>query len=843
MYILIALIIGLLIGFIRKGSIGAIFSHPYKLWYLGVFGVVLMILLHYYYLIEPAFPNLLTIIPVINFISYLCILLTLVFNLDDIYSILIAIGFTLDFIVTFINGGYMPVADSVLQIMPLYSDLAQSIYTSTNGVYTVLDATQTLFPFLGIILPIPLIPNLFANLGSVTGLSLGGAFILVGLIGLVQSAMCQETASERVSSFMESAPEENKPIIEANQNRQRPVFDSKTEELFFEENALPKNKLDRIFEDDYIEPTRNIHSVTQLKPIAEPTGEVDIEGLDSIENLTESIGTGVINTREVNNKINRPSGTGFFTSNYLNEKSNTDSFLNTGDIFDTGSVDEEPKEEKVAKPEKKEVKKEKPTKLIETPVFKPKATSIKKAEEKAITPQPTTNVSIEEVEDEPKEATKELFTTKDFFLDPKQFKQLMDTVNDEEFKKNLEEKYKQVHKEEETPEIVTDFVETPSNVVEPVLDVTDTTTDINESVTTNEEVVTGINEIEPETKETQQEDLIEEVVEIPKLEEVIEQPVLVDIEPEEEELTLADIVPSPSLIFTTNYVEEPSETEEELQVTEVPETVAVETEEVVEPIEQATAQELSVDEIKEPEVEENNMELEEKSIDTLDEEVIPIQDEADGVQEVLDDLLTNLIDEPKEEKEVDKSIELISESINENAIDTLLETINKDEELTEKVEESEIPKPIVDIKREPKRGEFIQVDGTGYFVNKAYKEEKENMDRAEEDMLNVWAQISQENNARKLNRRRQASANYQTSNPYQEELERTRKRKEQEEALLRKEKEEQERKAASIVNETSQPVKATNPSEMTDEERRAAGYEYITIEVSGQKLSFWQKTK
>lgn len=291
MYFLLAILIGIIIGLIRGGKVSSIFSHPYNKWYLGAVGIVVQILLHFYYLTN-GLPSLYQYFPIVNFISYLLILVMLIFNLDDIFSIIIAVGVILDFVVIFINGGYFPVSESVVAVMPLYSKMVQSIYSGTNGIYSLMQPTQTLMSFLGVNIPIPFFTTIVVMTGTVCGLSIGGIFILLGLIGLTQRVM-----------LLEDEPLQIEKPFEINKAReiptqplpQPPRFESKTEELFFEDELIPKSKLDRIFGDeDRVYPTRVLPRIT---PLEQSTAEIDSNALrqdtkifSGLDELTKPIG-------------------------------------------------------------------------------------------------------------------------------------------------------------------------------------------------------------------------------------------------------------------------------------------------------------------------------------------------------------------------------------------------------------------------------------------------------------------------------------------------------------------------------------------------------------------------
>jgi hypothetical protein len=190
MLILIAVVLGLLIGIIRKGSLKGLSARRISLLPIGIIGGVLQLFLHFYMytggigVIDPY-------IEIVNFASYILVLVMLVFNLDDFWVILMALGITANFVVIFINGGHMPVSEMVMTLLP--SDFAQQITDGTNPIFTVTQET-TLLGFLGVIipLPIPFLPQLMSLYGSVAGVSPGSIVTLVGLTGFIQYLMMKK---------------------------------------------------------------------------------------------------------------------------------------------------------------------------------------------------------------------------------------------------------------------------------------------------------------------------------------------------------------------------------------------------------------------------------------------------------------------------------------------------------------------------------------------------------------------------------------------------------------------------------------------------------------------------
>ncbi len=187
MLVAIAIILGFLIGKIRRGSLQGFKVRKISLLPVGILGLVLQIALHLYIytggisLVEPY-------LEIVNFASYILILVMMVFNLDDFWVILMAVGITSNFVVIFINGGHMPVAQSVIDILPVA--FGEQITQGSSPLYSLIQP-NTLLWFLGINLPIPVpfVPLVMSLYGSVAGVTVGTIVTLIGLIGFIQYVM------------------------------------------------------------------------------------------------------------------------------------------------------------------------------------------------------------------------------------------------------------------------------------------------------------------------------------------------------------------------------------------------------------------------------------------------------------------------------------------------------------------------------------------------------------------------------------------------------------------------------------------------------------------------------
>lgn len=180
MFVILAIFVGILIGVLRKGQLSGLFSQKISLWYIGAVGLLAQFVLHllFYTGLTGSY------ITIINFISYVLILITLVFNLNHVWAILATVGFTSNFLAVFLNGGFMPVAEKVLE--GTSPTLAASITNQTNAVYMLMNQSATRLWFLGDVVRIPGVGPVTGLYGAVPSIAAGTLLILIGLAGWVQ---------------------------------------------------------------------------------------------------------------------------------------------------------------------------------------------------------------------------------------------------------------------------------------------------------------------------------------------------------------------------------------------------------------------------------------------------------------------------------------------------------------------------------------------------------------------------------------------------------------------------------------------------------------------------------
>ena len=152
MFILYAVILGILIGYITKGNLKNIIQRP--LFWTGLVFAAFAIQL----VIFSNIPFVLTlpkaIIIVLHYVSYICLLIFVVRNYKNLGICVIGIGIFLNALVIFLNGGHMPTIVENL----LNTSIGQSIDLVGQGdaVHNSAKMTSdTLLPFLGDIFYMP----------------------------------------------------------------------------------------------------------------------------------------------------------------------------------------------------------------------------------------------------------------------------------------------------------------------------------------------------------------------------------------------------------------------------------------------------------------------------------------------------------------------------------------------------------------------------------------------------------------------------------------------------------------------------------------------------------------
>ena len=356
MFVLLAVIIGLIIGFIKGGSFKGFGARKISLLPLGIIGALMQIALHLYYY-SGGIASVDSFLPVINFVSYILILITLVFNLDDFWTIMMTVGIIADFIVTFLSGGKMPVAQAVMDMMPAGSAFANSVSNGTNAIYVVMDPAILKLWFLGINIPIPAVGALTQLIGSVSGISVGGVLIFAGLLGWIQYAMNRSlrkdfTKDDEVEDLDYIIPPDDDldDLFDGDEDNQSSgIFDEDEDEAddFYEED-------DDFFDDEEDGMTARIPQLTPEaiarlqnnsaalgKPQAEDSKE-DTKVFTAIRDL----GTFEGHPEKTSEEEETPAVSGFFTQSFYAEKEKGKLAFESDNLLKTDKTNQEKAEEK-----------------------------------------------------------------------------------------------------------------------------------------------------------------------------------------------------------------------------------------------------------------------------------------------------------------------------------------------------------------------------------------------------------------------------------------------------------------------------------------------------------------
>ena len=226
MFFLLAVIIGLIIGFARGGRLSNLGNAKLSFWIPGILGAALLAVWHLHRYI-PFLMNSPAAVPVIGFAGYVFLMVALIFNLDSVWAILMMVGTVSDFVVTFINGGKMPVLESIVRLTG-DQNVIDAVLGGTHASYGLLTVSNSTLWFLGVNVPIPVpivgtITNLF---GSMPGLSIGSMVLLVGLAGWIshqlvshdyRKALLDDLSSDSNGDFILEEEERRSDVLAEDQ--------------------------------------------------------------------------------------------------------------------------------------------------------------------------------------------------------------------------------------------------------------------------------------------------------------------------------------------------------------------------------------------------------------------------------------------------------------------------------------------------------------------------------------------------------------------------------------------------------------------------------------------------
>lgn len=172
MFIIYAVVLGILLGYITGGRLKNIMSNPFNWKLIVIIGFIIQIFL---FSVMPAFKlsnNIITV--VLHIISYICLLAFVIKNISIAGIAIIGLGIFLNALAIVLNGGYMPTIPENFKQTSL-AKYAESITNGTAFHNSSMMTDQTVLPWLCDIFYLPSwLP--FSNVFSI-----GDVIIAVGI--------------------------------------------------------------------------------------------------------------------------------------------------------------------------------------------------------------------------------------------------------------------------------------------------------------------------------------------------------------------------------------------------------------------------------------------------------------------------------------------------------------------------------------------------------------------------------------------------------------------------------------------------------------------------------------
>lgn len=110
----------------------------------------------------------------LDVIMYSMLLIFIILNRRNICIIIMGVGFLLNAVPIFLNGGAMPVSQEAIRVLGFSSNI------NSEGLYTIIDSSTKIW-FLGDIIPISFISSFIVSIGDI--------FAAIGLILLIVTGM------------------------------------------------------------------------------------------------------------------------------------------------------------------------------------------------------------------------------------------------------------------------------------------------------------------------------------------------------------------------------------------------------------------------------------------------------------------------------------------------------------------------------------------------------------------------------------------------------------------------------------------------------------------------------
>lgn len=183
--VIILLVIGIIIGYIRKGKINNLANFKIRLLPLIILSFLIQLSIYFGYQMNISL--IMDYAVLLHFISYIILFVGLMFNFENKWFIFITLGVIANFMVIFLNQGRMPVSGDAAAVAGFTESLGNML-ASRAGTHQLL-MESTILPFLADILPVALPKPLdfFNNIYSI-----GDIILYSSVIGLLQSVMVRD---------------------------------------------------------------------------------------------------------------------------------------------------------------------------------------------------------------------------------------------------------------------------------------------------------------------------------------------------------------------------------------------------------------------------------------------------------------------------------------------------------------------------------------------------------------------------------------------------------------------------------------------------------------------------
>lgn len=179
MFLIWAVILGLLIGFIRRGSLANLARLKLRGLWLILAALVIQLLI---FPLDPREPIIKAGTPYLHLLSYLCLLAFIGLNWRYFEILIMGVGLALNFLVIAANGGYMPASAKALRQAGL-EEVAATLEQGLHHGNTVLMGPETWLNPLGDLLYLP------ASVPLANAFSVGDLLLALGLVLLLAIEM------------------------------------------------------------------------------------------------------------------------------------------------------------------------------------------------------------------------------------------------------------------------------------------------------------------------------------------------------------------------------------------------------------------------------------------------------------------------------------------------------------------------------------------------------------------------------------------------------------------------------------------------------------------------------